>query len=61
MFKYPGTWWVYSEKDPRWNRLGHVDSLVMGSRPKEAQEAIEALKKKYGKVPPDLTVQYDKD
>jgi len=61
MFTHSGTWWVYSERDPRWNRSGHVDSLAMGVRPKEAEDAIEDLKRKYGKIPSDLTVYCDKD
>lgn len=61
MFSYAGTWWVYSEKDPRWNRQGHVSSLEMGSRPKEAQDAIDELKRMYGKPPSDLILCLDKD
>jgi hypothetical protein len=61
MFKYPGTWWVYSEKDPRWNKTGHVAHLSMGTTPRQAQDAIDELKKKYGKIPSDLTISYDKD
>jgi hypothetical protein len=33
----------------------------MGVRPKEAEDAIEDLKRKYGKIPSDLTVYCDKD
>ena len=61
LFPCAGSWWVFSEKDPRWNRTGHVDCLVMGSRPQEAEEAIDELKKMYGAVPSDLTIYYDKD
>ena len=47
----PGTWWVYSEKDPRWYRSGHVEHLAMGVTPKAAQEAIAELKKTVWKGP----------
>ena len=61
MFSGGGTWWVYSEKSPRWNRQGHTNCIAMGFQPKEVKDAIDELKKLYGKIPSDLTVYYDKD
>lgn len=55
-----GSWWIHSKKDPRWNASG--ESLVGGFiMPPECKEAIEELKKKYGKPPDDLEWGYMKD
>lgn len=55
-----GSWWLRSKKDPRWNRDGRglVGGFVMS---KECEEAIERLKRRFGKPPKDLEVGYMKD
>ena len=58
--KRPGTWWLKSEKDPRWNITGRG---IVGDRvrPVECEEIIESLKQQLGKMPDDLSFGYMKD
>jgi hypothetical protein len=47
----PGTWWVGSKTDPRWNGSGSAE--VGGfAVPEEAKKHIEAMKRKLGKPRP---------
>lgn len=56
----PGSWWVSSKTDPRWNGSGHDD--VGGFMMNESAEAhIKAKKKELGKPPKDLEFGYMKD
>lgn len=51
----PGTWWLVSEKDERWNCNGKTNNLLfLRGMPKEAEKALIILKKKYGNPPDDL-------
>jgi len=49
-----GSWWLRSQKDPRWNCDGRGDLLFSAGLPKEAEAKIELLKKEYGEPPDDL-------
>jgi hypothetical protein len=55
-----GTWWIRSEKDPRWNSEGRADvgGLVI---PQECKDKIEELKITLGEPPDDLGWNYMKD
>lgn len=57
----PGTWWVASKSDPRFNMDGR--DLVGGFRcPSSAREAFEAKVKELGaSLPDDLEFGYMKD
>jgi hypothetical protein len=55
-----GTWWLRSEKDPRWNLEGRGLVGLFG-KPAAAEEKIEELKKLYGEPPDDLEFGYMKD
>lgn len=61
MFKLTkeGAWYIYSKKDKRWcvNGTAMVGGFQM---PQECEEALERLKKKYGKPPKDLEWGYEK-
>lgn len=54
-----GSWSLRSKKDPRWNCSGR--GIVGGFMCPEANDAIEKLKKKYGKPPKDLELSAMKD
>lgn len=56
----PGSWYLLSKSDPRWNCYGegNVGGFVM---PKECKEKLEELKKQYGTPPDDLEWGYMKD
>jgi hypothetical protein len=56
----PGTWWIRSEKDPRWNADGKGQVGMFG-RPAEAEAKVEELKKTLGDPPEDLEWGYMKD
>lgn len=57
----PGTWWLSSEEDPRWNATGHVDVLSVLVMPEEAEQALAKLKKEFGTPPADLEYGCMKD
>lgn len=56
-----GSWWLNSDKDPRWNCSGR--GYVGGFEcPSEAKSEIERLKKELNEEPPDdLEFGYMKD
>lgn len=56
---HDGTWWLRSEKDPRWNAEGHGFVSIYGSE--ELNRKLKELKKMYGKRPDDLTWGFVKD
>ncbi len=55
-----GSWWLGSNKDPRWNfnGRGFVGGLIM---PSECEDKIKELEGKFGKKPEDLEWGYQKD
>ena len=57
----PGSWWLSSNEDSRWNCSG--DSPFVGgfTMPDECEAKLEELKKKYGEPPKDLEWGYMKD
>jgi hypothetical protein len=60
MIAAPGTWWLKSKLDPRWNAhgIGIVGGLV---RPKEVDQKLTELTLKFGSPPQDLEWGYMKD
>jgi len=56
-----GSWWLYSDKDPRWNKEGRGYGLVTSGGPSEIQEWIDQCIKEYGKQPDDLSMGFMKD
>lgn len=50
----PGSWWVTSKKDPRWNGSGRAHLLFSAGRPKEVEAHVEKCRAKYGEEPADL-------
>ena len=61
MFKLAreGSWWLRSEKDPRWNSGGR--GMVGGFMCPEADREIQRLKELYGEPPDDLEMGAMKD
>jgi hypothetical protein len=56
----PGTWWIRSESDSRWNSSGRA--RVGGfAKPQEVDEEVKRLKKTLGEPPQDLEWGYMKD
>ena len=55
----PGSWYLHSKKDPRWNvnGTGSVGGFVMSA---ECEAKLEELKKLYGEMPDDLEHGYMK-
>lgn len=49
-----GSWWVRSEKDPRWNFSGRGYILFTSGPPEEVNKRLEELEKLYGPQPDDL-------
>jgi hypothetical protein len=57
----PGSWWVHSKSDPRWDCHGR-DRVGGFACPPNAEAAIEAKKRELGCEPPDdLEYGYMKD
>jgi hypothetical protein len=56
-----GTWWVYSELDPRWNLSGRSSGLVCEGGPSELQDWIKLCRKNYGEPPEDCEQGFMKD
>ena len=54
-----GSWWLTSEKDPRWKVSGTGD-IGFGSCP-QLEEAIARLTKEFGEPPDDLRMGWMKD
>lgn len=58
----PGSWYLYSEIDPRWDATGRCEDLVVtAGMPKECREKLEDLKQKLGDQPEDLEYGVMKD
>ena len=55
-----GNWWFKSESDKRYNGSGY-GAVSMWGPPREAEEQLGALEKKYGKAPEDLEWGFVKD
>jgi len=57
-----GSWWLYSENDPRWHAEGQGSKIGGFQMPEEAKIALEKLKISLGEEPPkDLEYGYIKD
>ena len=56
-----GSWWLISNKDPRWNCSGGgwTGGVMGGSRERDAK--LKQLEQKYGDQPDDLRLGYAKD
>lgn len=48
----PGSWWVRSKSDPRWNLDGH-GNVGMFSCPEEATYLLAEVIQRLGEDPPD--------
>jgi len=57
----PGTWWLASQTDPRWNCSGHAPLVGAFARPPECDEMIAQLTQQLGEPPDDLEWRYMKD
>lgn len=55
-----GTWTVYSDKDPRWNKSGRACGFAIGGTP-EMEEWIDQCIEKYGDPPDDVKQSFWKD
>lgn len=60
-FTSSGSWSIHSKKDPRWNCSGWTESCGGFVIPYECEQALNELKKKFGKPPKDLEWSYMKD
>ena len=57
-----GSWWLRSKKDPRWNRDGRSEFMVVtAGMCSEAEAALKEMKSRLGKVPKDLEYGCMKD
>lgn len=56
-----GTWWVKSEKDPRWNKSGRSYGFIFEGGPNTMHAWIDECKNKYEVPPDDLEVGFMKD
>lgn len=54
-----GTWWMYSESDPRWDRSGR--GLVGMFSYRQQEQLRDELKETLGDPPDDLMFGYMKD
>ncbi|WP_157654474.1 hypothetical protein [Burkholderia ubonensis] len=50
----PGSWWISSKSDPRWNESGRVETVSILSMPKEVKNAKRRLSRRLGAAPADL-------
>lgn len=57
----PGSWSVYSQSDPRWNRHGRCNMWVTAGPAPDALAWIEECKASYGEPPDDLDYSCMKD
>ena len=55
----PGTWWVRSASDPRWNAQGTAASSI-DRIPPQAAAHVDALRPTLGEPPADLEVGFDR-
>ena len=55
-----GSWWMHSEKDPRWNATGRgfVGGMAM---PEECRKKLGELQAEFGEPPDDVEWGYLKD
>jgi hypothetical protein len=60
-FLRPGTWWVRSASDPRWNCTGISNAVGGFVIPQEAQAYLERKEKELGPPPKDAEWGYEKD
>jgi hypothetical protein len=56
-----GTWWVHSDKDPRWNKTGRGYGLVTSGGPSEMHDWIKFCKENYAPIPDDAEMGFEKD
>jgi hypothetical protein len=56
-----GTWWVRSEKDPRWNKTGQGYGLVCSGGPGDLHDWVKECREKYGDPPDDAEQGFMKD
>lgn len=56
-----GSWWVGSEKDPRWNTSGRGYGLVSTGGPSDIDTWIAQCEEKFGPRPDDLYCGFMKD
>jgi hypothetical protein len=58
----PGTWYIVSKSDPRWQASGRSEMVGGFAMPDECREAINKKKRELGTDPPkDLEWGYMKD
>lgn len=58
----PGTWWIESKKDPRWNKTARAKDLIFtAGLNEEAQDHLKKCRGLYGEQPDDLTYGGMKD
>ena len=58
----PGSWGFSSKKNPKWNRQGRADCmLVLAGMCPEAKAALREMKRRLGKPPRDLVYSCMKD
>ena len=53
----PGTWWVRSASDPRWDAQGTASSSA-DTIPPQANGHVEQCRRTLGEPPPDLEVGF---
>ncbi len=56
-----GTWTVYCESDPRWNKSGRAEGLCCEGGPPAMQDWIKLCTEQYGKPPADAAMSFYKD
>lgn len=56
-----GTWYVHSDKDPRWNKTGRACGLVCDGGPQDMKDWIKECREKYGDPPDDAVEGFYKD
>lgn len=58
-----GNWWVYSDKDPRWNKSGRANlaGVVIAGGPEVMKSWIAECRQKFGEPPDDCTQGCIKD
>lgn len=60
-FIRPGSWWLSSDSDPRWNASGRSQAITVGITPREAEAKKAELIELYGEPPNDLMISMWKD
>ena len=56
----PGTWWISSKSDPRWNKSGTSYGFAFGLC-YEADDWLKRCQKEFGVEPEDLETGFMKD